>query len=244
MSSRLLSRGVSGWWALAALASAVVLSVVPAARGASAEPRRAAVPLESGNLTMPQAQASSALPSGELAMGALPASALPQGALPQGALSASALPLGVTALDDKDKKEEPAVAKFSAEVLVLHATNAGKGIDKRIGEMPQLKKPPFSSYDSYELLIKETLPLIKSKPAKLTLPNKRVLQTELLAELPKDYVKLSASINQPGGKDFLPLLEVKAKAGQSFIVAGQSYQGGILVLVIRVLLTPKDDKGK
>jgi hypothetical protein len=31
------------------------------------------------------------------------------------------------------------------------------------------------------------------------------------------------------------LLEVKAKVGQAFIVAGQSYKGGILVLVVRVL---------
>ena len=51
--------------------------------------------------------------------------------------------------------------------------------------------------------------------------------------LPENTVRLSASINQPGGKTFLPLLEVKAKLGQPFIVAGQNYKGGILVLVIR-----------
>ncbi|MEZ4373434.1 MAG: hypothetical protein R3B07_21610 [Polyangiaceae bacterium] len=142
----------------------------------------------------------------------------------------------LTPLDDKpEKKPEEAKAKYSTEVLVLHATNSGKGIDKRIGEMPQLKKPPFSSYDSYELLVKQSLPLIKGHPETMELPNKRVLRTELLEELPKGYLKLGAAINQPGGKDFLPLLEVKAKAGQSFIVAGQSYKGGILVLVIRVV---------
>ena len=48
-------------------------------------------------------------------------------------------------------------------------------------------------------------------------------------------VLLSASINQPNGKDFLPLLKVKAKLGQAFIVAGQKYKSGILVLVIRVV---------
>jgi len=145
------------------------------------------------------------------------------------------------AKDGKADPDRPA-SKFSTEVLVLHATNTGKGIDKRIGEMPQLQKPPFSSYDSYELLQKKTLPLVKGKPESVTLPNKRVLRTELLEVLPKDYVKLSASINQPGGEDFLPLLEVKAKAGQSFIVAGQSYKGGILVLVIRVIATPSSKK--
>lgn len=150
---------------------------------------------------------------------------------------------GALPLDDKhEKKTEAAKAKYSTEVLVLHATNTGKGIDKRIGEMPQLKKPPFSSYDSYELLVKQALPLIKGHPKTMDLPNKRVLRTELLEILPKGYLKLSASVNQPGGKDFLPLLEVKAKAGQSFIVAGQSYKGGILVLVIRVIENKDEPK--
>ncbi|MCB9609243.1 MAG: hypothetical protein H6716_21800 [Polyangiaceae bacterium] len=163
------------------------------------------------------------------------------------AVAADAAHGALTPLDDKsekkpEKKPEQAKAKYSTEVLVLHATNSGKGIDKRIGEMPQLKKPPFSSYDSYELLVKQSLPLIKGHPETMELPNKRVLRTELLEELPKGYLKLGAAINQPGGKDFLPLLEVKAKAGQAFIVAGQSYKGGILVLVIRVVENKPDAK--
>ena len=126
-------------------------------------------------------------------------------------------------------------AKLFAEVLVLHATNEKKGIDRRIGEMPELTKPPFSSYDSYTLVDRGKLPLEKGVPKTLVLPNKRVLETKLLEILGNGSVRLSASINQPGGKEFLPLLEVKAKLGQPFIVAGQSYKNGILVLVIRVV---------
>jgi len=133
------------------------------------------------------------------------------------------------------KTAPPAAAEFNAEILVLHATNGDKGIDPRIGDMPELKKPPFSSYKSYELLKKIKHPLAKDTPRTLDLPNGRVLQTKLLEHLPDDNVRFTASINQPGGKTFLPLLEVKAKHGQAFIVAGQSYKGGILVLVIRVL---------
>jgi hypothetical protein len=128
-----------------------------------------------------------------------------------------------------------AARAYSTEVLVLHATNAKKGIDPRIGDMPELKKIPFSSYDSYELLQRVRLPLKKDEPRTFDLPNGRVLQTKLLEVLPDGSVRLSASINQPGGKTFLPLLEVKAKVGQAFIVAGQSYKGGILVLVVHVL---------
>ncbi|MBM4363809.1 MAG: hypothetical protein FJ104_14100, partial [Deltaproteobacteria bacterium] len=110
-----------------------------------------------------------------------------------------------------------------------------RGIDPRIGEMPELKRPPFSAYRSYELLQKVRVPLQKDAPRTIDLPNGRALQTRLLETLPADTVRLSASINQAGGKEFLPLLEVKARLGQNFIVAGQSYKDGILVLVIRVV---------
>ena len=136
-----------------------------------------------------------------------------------------------TALGDGARE----AAKLFAEILVLHATNEKKGIDRRIGEMPELTKPPFSSYDSYTLVDRGKLPLEKGVPKTLVLPNKRVLETKLLEILGNGSVRLSASINQPGGKEFLPLLEVKAKLGQPFIVAGQSYKNGILVLVIRVV---------
>jgi hypothetical protein len=53
-----------------------------------------------------------------------------------------------------------------------------------------------------------------------------------------DAVRLLASINEPGGADFLPLLEVKAEMDQRFIVAGQRHKSGILVLVIRVTRGP------
>jgi hypothetical protein len=129
----------------------------------------------------------------------------------------------------------PAAAEYFAEISVLHATNTKKGIDKRIGEMPELKKPPFSAYDSYALLQHVRLPLAKNQPKKLKLVNERVLETKLLDILSKDQVRLAASINQPGGEDFLPLLEVKAQVGQAFIVAGQSHKNGILVLVIRIV---------
>jgi len=133
--------------------------------------------------------------------------------------------------EQKPEKREA----FFADVMVLYANNSKKGIDPRIGNMPELQEPPFSSYDSYELVDRARLPLEKEKPRTLELPNGRVLRTKLLDVLAADTVKLSASINQPNGKDFLPLLEVRAKLGQAFIVAGQSYRQGILVLVIRAV---------
>ena len=133
------------------------------------------------------------------------------------------------------KDKPPAEQPLSAEVLILHATNDKKGIDARIGKLPELGKAPFSTYDSYEVLDRARLLLKKDDPQNLKLPNGRTLQVGLLDEPQRDSVRLSASINRPNGKEFLPLLEVKAHVGQAFIVAGQSYKKGILVLVIRVV---------
>jgi hypothetical protein len=154
-------------------------------------------------------------------------------AAPARAFAANPAPSGSGAPDKaKEKAPEPA---FFADVMVLHATNSKKGVDSRIGNMPELAKPPFSSYDSYELVEHKRLPLEQKTPSSLSLPNGRVLRTQLLQIISKDTLKFSASINQPNGKEFLPLLEVRAKLDQAFIVAGQNHKQGMLVLVIRVV---------
>src|SRR5689334_778429 len=77
----------------------------------------------------------------------------------------------------KDKPKDEAAKAYAVEVLVLHATNSGEGIDSKIGDMPELKKPPFSAYDSYKLLDSARLPLDKEHPQRMRLPNGRVLET-------------------------------------------------------------------
>ena len=135
----------------------------------------------------------------------------------------------------------PAASPVNVEVIVLHATNDGSGIDPKIGKIAELSKPPFSSYNSYKLLDRPKLTVAKGKEAKTKLPNDRELAVafkDILAPKKKDdptrYV-VSASIQKPGGNTFLPLLEVNAKASEWFFVAGQTYKGGILVIGIRVL---------
>lgn len=125
----------------------------------------------------------------------------------------------------------------TCEVMVLHATQqSGPGsIDPQIGNMPQLTKPPFSAYNTYKLLGKGSLPLEKGKPQTYTLPNNRVLQVTLQELTADKRYKVAAAINQPNGKDFLRLLEVTAAPNETFFVAGQSYQNGILVIGMRIV---------
>jgi len=131
-------------------------------------------------------------------------------------------------------------AAVSTDLIVLHGTNDGTGIDAKIGKMPELTKPPFSAYNSYKLLEKSTAASSKSKASTTKLPNGGVLKVTLKDVVEpkkkgeaKRYV-MSASIQKPGGNTFLPMLEVNAKAGETFFVAGQTYKGGILVIAIKV----------
>jgi hypothetical protein len=152
--------------------------------------------------------------------------------LPAVPLSALAAP-AQSALPDGGQ-----VQTVPAQVMVLHATNTDGGIDPQIGSLPELKKPPFSAYNTYKLVARNDVTLTTAQPASTRLPNNRVLRTSLLNVLPNKRYRISTSISQPhpdaGTQNFLPLLEVTAKSGETFFVAGQSYQGGVLVVGIKV----------
>lgn len=142
--------------------------------------------------------------------------------------------LTVTPSEGRADSPPAAVTRsVNAEILVLHATQVpGKGaIDERIGNMPQLSKPPFSAYNQYKLLDKKVLPLEKGKPASFGLVNGRNLQLSL-SDVKDNRFHVSASISQASGADYLKLLEVAAALNEPFFVAGQTYQQGNLVLVI------------
>lgn len=156
------------------------------------------------------------------------------------AAGVSLAPIPSVALADQPVAKAETEAAVNAEFIVLHGTNDGTGIDAKIGKMPELSKPPFSSYNSYKLLEKSASASSKSKAATTKLPNGAILQVvlkDIVEPKKKNEAKryvMSASIKKAGGKDFLPLLEVNAKAGETFFVAGQNYKGGILVIGIKV----------
>lgn len=132
------------------------------------------------------------------------------------------------------------VLSIAGEVTILHATNKGTGIDPKIGNMPALGKPPFSSYNSYKLLERTATPLEHGKAAQLTLPTKRELRIVFKDVIepqkqgdPRRYV-ITASIQKADGKSFLPLVEVNAKAGETFWVGGQEFNEGSLFIGIKV----------
>lgn len=135
----------------------------------------------------------------------------------------------------KPLADAPEKAETVVEVSVLHGTHEQRENDPRIGNMAELREGPFAQYASYQLLSRTQLSLARGGKRQLKLPNGRLLEARLEDKLADGSLRLVASINRPAAKDFLPLLEVKARPGQAFIVAGQSYKHGILVLVFKVV---------
>ena len=120
------------------------------------------------------------------------------------------------------------------EVLVLLASEKAGEVDPELAAIPALKRPPFSAFKSMKVLTRTDIKLKQDQPFTVSLPNGRHLMLTLTERLADGRSKVQISINKPNQKDYLPLLEVKAKTGEPFFVAGQQYEGGTLVIGVRV----------
>lgn len=116
-----------------------------------------------------------------------------------------------------------------AEVVIIHATDCDKpNVDPQIGEVPPLK------YKCYKFVDRKTLPLAKAQPSTTALPNGRTFQV-VLNDTNKGRFNITASISQPDNKGFLKLADITAEPSKQFHVGGFAYQGGALVLAIRIV---------
>ena len=120
------------------------------------------------------------------------------------------------------------------EVLVVLASEQVGEIDRELAQIAALKKPPFSAFKTMKVLTRTNIKLKQGQPFTVSLPNGRHLMLTLAERLDDGRSKVQLSINKPNQKDYLPLLEVKAKSGEPFFVAGQQYEGGTLVIGVQV----------
>ncbi|WP_394832513.1 hypothetical protein LVJ94_39025 [Pendulispora rubella] len=152
-------------------------------------------------------------------------------------LSMAALGLSAAVITTSSVAHAQADESANVEIMVLHATQqAGAGaIDPSIGNLPQLKKPPFSSFNTYKLLDRKGIAIKKGQPIEYVLVDGRKLNLVLLEKTQKpERYRLAASIGAPKGEEFLKKIEVVASPNEPFFVAGQSHKGGILVLGIAI----------
>jgi hypothetical protein len=147
--------------------------------------------------------------------------------------------IGVSAQSSSLTKSDRAstVSSVPAEVLVILAKEEAGTIDPQLAKMTALRRPPFNSFRSMHILSRPKLQLTPGKDALVSLPNGRRMKLTLLRVMPDGRYKVKAAINRPDKSDYLPLLQVIASAGDPFFVAGQTYQGG--TLVVGVIVDPK-----
>ncbi|RYE94877.1 MAG: hypothetical protein EOO75_00810 [Myxococcales bacterium] len=127
------------------------------------------------------------------------------------------------------------VGAVSAEIMVLHASNSGGGIDPKVRDLPQLKKPPFSSYNTYRVLSQSQVSLPLGRTIDTTLPNGGQFRLSFREAAPSNRFKLAATILQPNGQSFLPSLEVTLPHHEPFFIGAQSHKDGKLVLAVKLL---------
>ena len=125
-------------------------------------------------------------------------------------------------------------APVPAEITVILASPAEGTIDPALAAIAALRQPPFSAYRSMSMLSRREVALVAGAPFELALPNGRQLRVELAATMPDGRFRARVSITRPGQRDYLPLLEVVARPGEPFFVAGQSHLGGTLVIGLRL----------
>jgi len=120
-----------------------------------------------------------------------------------------------------------------AEVLIILATQCAQpSVDPKIGEMPKL------GYSCYKVVDTKYLALVKGQSSSAPLPNGRTFQittNDIIGSDKDKKYKMVASVSQPDGKSFLKLADVTAEPNKRFHVGGFGYQGGALVLAIKVV---------
>jgi hypothetical protein len=122
-------------------------------------------------------------------------------------------------------------APVKSEVLVILAKEAPGDVDARLKEMPALQKPPFNGFKSMKVLSTTGVELTEDKDATVALPNGGTLKLKLLERMPDGRHKVQVSIARPGKPD--NVITVMASA-EPFFVAGQSHEGGTLVIGVTV----------
>lgn len=128
---------------------------------------------------------------------------------------------------------KPPASATRAEVLVILAKDEGP-MAAELKKIEALHKPPFNAFKSMTVLKKHEIEVAKGKPVDVQLPNGRKLQLQMVEALPDGRFKIKVSINKPKKQDYLPLLQVIASPTEPFFIAGQSFEGGTMIIGVQV----------
>ena len=113
------------------------------------------------------------------------------------------------------------------DVMTIQASNAGKGVDARLKKYEQtFKQSPFSAYNTYELVHRQTYSMPTNAPVSLRLP-KSLGGTLKLNNVAKGELDLTLSLTR---KDKSPVnINGKAAFGAPFFAAGFKNPTGVWI---------------
>ncbi len=127
-----------------------------------------------------------------------------------------------------------AQAAIPAEVVVILAKEEAGTIDPSLESMTALRRAPFNAFRTMTIVNRQNERLRPGRDQDIRLPNGRTLRVQLQRVMPDGRFRVRVSIDRPDADAYLPLLQVVASPGDPFFVAGQSHDGGTLVIGIRL----------
>ncbi len=127
-----------------------------------------------------------------------------------------------------------AQAPVASEVVVILAKEEAGSIDPSLSDIAALSRAPFNAFRTMRVLERSREQLRVAVDRDIELPNGRTLRIRLQRVMPDGRYRVRVSINRPDADAYLPLLQVVASPGDPFFVAGQSHDGGTLVIGIRL----------
>lgn len=125
-----------------------------------------------------------------------------------------------------------AQAAVRAEVVVILAKEEAGEIDASLESMAALRRAPFNAFRTMSIVNRSNERLRPGRDQDIRLPNGRTLRVQLQRVMPDGRFRVRVSIDRPDADAYLPLLQVVASPGDPFFVAGQSHDGGTLVIGI------------
>lgn len=131
-------------------------------------------------------------------------------------------------------------APISGDVVVLQASNAGKGIAPDLSAYPDLLRPPLNAYNTYSLIKRDSVTLQPSKASSLTIPNNISVALTYTGVIPpatpKDQTKyvVNVAVQRNNGTTVLSLVANAKPGNQLFLVTNEKYGDGYLVIGIKV----------
>jgi hypothetical protein len=120
-----------------------------------------------------------------------------------------------------------ASSRAECEVMTIHASNSGQGIDRALSKYETiLKKSPFSGFNTFKLMNRQVVDIDTFQPRVLSLPD-AIGGSLYLDRQAKGLLALTLTLTREGRKPII--IKGHASPGAPFFAAGMKSAQGVWV---------------